>query len=105
MRKILLAVAAAGISASGLFAGGANAMAIMSPNDMRAAAETTDLIQDVGWVCRYRDWGGRRCFWVTPGVSGAYGYQPYYRSPAYQPYYRNRSCPPEYASRPELCGR
>ena len=73
MRKILLGTAAtlAIISAAGLFSGSANAVTQTSPSAVREAADSTNLAQDVRWVCRF-GYYGRRCFWA-PGYS--YGYR------------------------------
>ena len=68
MRKILLATAAslAVVTAVGLYSDRANAMALATPNGLRAAAESTDLAQEVRWVCRYNQWTGRRHCWWEP---------------------------------------
>ena len=74
MRKTLLAAAAtAAVFTVGLVSS-ANALTPATANGVRAATESTGIVQDVRWVCRYR-WDGRRCWWV-PGP--AYGYYPYY---------------------------
>jgi hypothetical protein len=72
MRKILLgtAVTLAIISAAGLFSGNANAVTQSAPSAVRAAADSTNLTQDVRWVCRY-GYYGRHCWW-EPGYRGRY---------------------------------
>ena len=55
MRKILVAAAAsvAILLAIGLVADRANAMTLTTPSGVRAAIDSTNLAQDVRWVCRY----------------------------------------------------
>jgi hypothetical protein len=68
MRKILLGTAAtvALISAAGLFSDSANAVTQSAPSAVREAADSTNLKQDVRWVCRYGSYGRRHCWWA-PG--------------------------------------
>jgi hypothetical protein len=68
MRKILLAAGAsiALVSATGLVASRADAMTLTTPSGVRSAAASTDLAQDVRWVCRYNWWSGRRHCWWEP---------------------------------------
>jgi hypothetical protein len=67
MRRILLATAAtvAIFSAVGLLSGGANALTQTAPSGLREAADSTNLAQDVRWVCRHH-WNGRRSCWWEP---------------------------------------
>ncbi len=97
MRKTLFVVAVASISI-GTLVSGAKAVTITPPGDMQAAADNSNLVHNIRWVCRYRG----RCFWVSSGAYRSYGYRPFYGSYGYRSYYR-RNCLPEYASRPELC--
>ena len=68
MRRTLLATAAAlaVITASGLIAGSAQAVTAAAPSAIRDAADSTNLIQNVRWVCRYGYYGRRHCWW-QPG--------------------------------------
>jgi hypothetical protein len=68
MRRTLLATAAAlaVISANGLLAGRAEAVTAAAPSAVRDAADSTNLIQNVRWVCRYGYYGRRHCSWA-PG--------------------------------------
>jgi hypothetical protein len=78
MRRILLATATAVavISAVGLDVRRADAMTLAAPIGLRAAIDSTNLAENVRWVCRYH-WNGRRSCWWEPG---------YYR----QRYWRHR---------------
>jgi len=71
MRKILLGTAAtlAIASAAGLYSGSANAVTQSAPSAVREAADSTNLAQDVRWVCHY-GYYGRRCWW--DGYRGRY---------------------------------
>jgi hypothetical protein len=40
----------------------ANALAQIAPSGLREAADSTNLAQDVRWVCR-RGYNGRHCWW------------------------------------------
>ena len=74
MRKILLGTAAtvAIISAAALCSGSANAVTQTAPSAVREAADSTNLTQDVRWVCRYGYYGRRHCWW-EPGYRRGYG--------------------------------
>lgn len=71
MRRILLGAAAtmAIISAAGVFTGSANALTQSAPSAVREAADSTNLAQDVRWVCRGGYYGRRHCWW-EPGYRG-----------------------------------
>lgn len=68
MRRILLATVATAtiFSAVGLISGGANALTQTAPSALREAADSTNLAQDVRWVCRSNYYGRRHCWW-EPG--------------------------------------
>ena len=63
MRRILLAMTAAVAVLS--VAGRADAMTLTAPNGLRAAIDSTNLAEEVRWVCRY-NWDGRRTCWWQP---------------------------------------
>jgi hypothetical protein len=71
MRKILLGTAAIIIiiSAAEVFTGSANALTQSAPSALREAADSTNLAQDVRWVCRHH-WNGRRSCWWEPSRRG-----------------------------------
>ncbi len=88
MRKILVAAAAAitVVSAAG-FASRAHAMTPMTQSAVRDAAESTNLVQDARWVCRY-DWRGfRRCWWVPRRHYRPYWWHYGYHRPYWRRYY------------------
>ena len=69
MRRTLLATAAAlaVVSTTQLLTGSAQAVTPAAPAAaMRDAADSTNLIQNVRWVCRWGYYGRRHCWWV-PG--------------------------------------
>jgi hypothetical protein len=69
MRKIVLGIAATAaiVSTAGLFAGSANAVTQSAPTAVREAADSTNLTQDVRWVCRGGYYGRRHCWWEGRG--------------------------------------
>jgi hypothetical protein len=50
----------------------ANALTQTAPSGLRAAADSTNLAQDVRWVCRY-GYNGRHCWWA-PNYRRHWGY-------------------------------
>src|SRR5262245_34543856 len=79
MRKILLTTAAtvAIASAAGLFAGRADALPLPAQSGVREAIDSTNLTENVRWVCRYNWRGFRRCWW-EPGYPRRYWRYRYY---------------------------
>jgi hypothetical protein len=74
MRKILLATAATVsiVSAAGLLSGSANAVTQSAPSAVREAIDSTNLAQDVRWVCRGGYYGRRHCWWAPGYRYGRY---------------------------------
>jgi len=67
MRRTHLATAAAlaVVSTTALLTGSAQAVTPAAPAAaMRDAADSTNLIQNVRWVCRWGYYGRRHCWWV-----------------------------------------
>jgi hypothetical protein len=79
MRKLFLATAAtiAVVSAGVLLSGRADAVTLTGPAaTVRDAADSTNLAQDVRWVCRYGYYGRRHCWWA-PGYYRSWRYRYY----------------------------
>jgi len=76
MRKILVAAAASAaiVTTAGLVVDRADAMTLTAQSGVQAAADSTNLAQDVRWVCRYH-WNGRRSCWWEPSHRRSWRYR------------------------------